>query len=160
MTRLNALLSQENILYNYQSGFITNHSANFCLSFSTDKILKRFNKGLLTEMILIDLQKAFDTIDHANLPRKLKAIRSSKGTILWFRFYFSKQIFLVNIESKLSEFGKKIYWVPQESILFPLLFLIYVNDMPQAVNLTLLLYADDSYILHQHKEVDKIGKKA
>ena len=130
------------------------------MSFPTDKILKRFNKGLLTEAILIDLQKAFDTVDYENLPQKLKAIRFSKGTIPWFRFYLSDQIFLVNIESKLSDFGKISCWVSQESILFPLMFLVYVKDMPQAVNLTLLLYADDSCILHQHKEVDEIGKKA
>ena len=53
----NAFLSDENILYNYQSGFRANHSTNLCLSFLT-KVLKGFHEGLLTGMILIDLQKA------------------------------------------------------------------------------------------------------
>ena len=84
----NAFLSDENILYNYQSGFRANHSTYLCLSFLTDKILKRFDESLLTGMILIDLQKGFDTIDHEILLQKLKAIRFSKGTTQWFRSYF------------------------------------------------------------------------
>ena len=58
----NAFLSDEDILYNYQSGFRSDHSTSICLSFLTDKVLKRFDEGLSTGMILIDLQKAFDTI--------------------------------------------------------------------------------------------------
>ena len=110
-------------------------------------------------MILIDLQKAFDTIDREILLQKLKAVRFSKGTLKWFRSYLSERIFLVNIESKLSDFGKISCGVPKGSILGLLLFLIYVNDIPRAVKLTVLLYADDSYILYQHKEVDEIEKQ-
>ena len=151
----NAFLSDEDILYNYQSGFRGNHSTNLCLSFLTDKFLKRFDEGLLTG-ILIDLQKAFDTIDHEIMLQKLKAIKFSKSTIKWFKSYLSERIFLVNIENKLSDFGKISCEVPQGAILGPLLFLIYVNDMPQAVSSTLLLYADDSCILYQHKDVVQI----
>ena len=64
-------LSDNKILYNYQSGFRTNHSTNLCLSFLTDKILKGFDEGLLTGMILIDPQKAFNTINHEILLKKL-----------------------------------------------------------------------------------------
>ena len=81
----NAFLSDEDILYNYQSGFRGNHSTNLCLSFLTDKILKEFDKGLLTGMILIDLQKEFDTIDHEILLQKLKALKLSESTIKCFK---------------------------------------------------------------------------
>ena len=57
-------LVQNNILYNYQSGFRKKHSTDLCLSALNDKILKGFKKGLLTGMILIDLQKTFDTVNH------------------------------------------------------------------------------------------------
>ena len=96
----NDFLSNENIFYNYQSIFRANHSTNLCLSFLTDKILQGFDEGLLTGMILTDLQKAFDGIDHEILLQKCKAIRFSKGTLQWFRSYLSERIFLVNIESK------------------------------------------------------------
>ena len=86
-------------IYNYQSGFRGNHSTNLCLSFLTDKILKGFDKGLLTGMILIDLQKAFNTIDHEISLQKLKAIKFSKSTVKWFKSYLSERIFLVNIKN-------------------------------------------------------------
>ena len=138
-------------IYNYQSGFQGNHATNVCLSFLTHK---RFDEGLLTGMILIDLQKAFDTIDHEL--QKLKAIRFSESTIKWLKSYLPERIFLVYIENKLSDFGKISCGVPQGSILRPLLFLININDMPQAITPTLLLYAGASCILYQHKHVVQI----
>ena len=60
-------------------------------------------------MILINLQKEFDTIDHEILLQKPKTSRFSKGTLQWFRSYLSELTFLVNIESKLSDFGKISY---------------------------------------------------
>ena len=155
----NAFLSDEDVLYKYQSGFRGNRSTNLCLSFLTDKVLKGFDEGLLTGMILIDLQKAFNTIDHEILLQKLKAIKFSESTIKWFKSYLSERIFLVNIENKISHFGEISCGVPQGSILGPLLFLIYVNDMLQAVTSTLLLYADDSCILYQHEDDVQIEKR-
>ena len=95
---------------------------------------------------LIDLQNAFDTIDSEIMLQKLKAIN-----IKWFKSYLSERIFLVNIENKLSDFGKISCGVPQGSILGYLLFLIYISDMSQVVTSTLLIYADNSCILYQQK---------
>ena len=75
-------------------------------SFLADNVLKGTEKGLLNGMILINLQKAFDTIDHEILLQKFEAIRFSESTIKWSKSYLSEQIFLVNIEDKLSDFGK------------------------------------------------------
>ena len=69
----------------YQSDFWGNHSINLCLSFLTDKVLKGFDEDLLTGMTLIDLQKAFDTMDHEILLQKLKEIKFSESTIKWFK---------------------------------------------------------------------------
>ena len=68
-------------MYNYQSGFRENHSDDLCLFFLDDKILKGFNKGLFKGMILIDLQKVFDTINHEILLGKLHAIGFSEKTV-------------------------------------------------------------------------------
>ena len=109
-------------------------------------------------MMLVDLQKAFDTINHKVLLQKPKAIRFSEQSIQWFRSYLRDWIFLVETENKLSDFGKISCGVPQGSIVGPLLFLIYVNNMPQAVKSNLLLYADDSCLMYQHKDIAIIKK--
>ena len=80
-------LSLIKILYDYQSGFRKNHSKDTCLSFLNDKILKGFDDGLVTGMILIDLQKAFVTIDHDILLKKLSITGFSDRTVKWFQSY-------------------------------------------------------------------------
>ena len=67
-------LAQYNILYNYQSGFRAKHVADLCLSYLNDKIFKGFDSGLLASMILIDLEKVFDTVENNILLEKLKGI--------------------------------------------------------------------------------------
>ena len=109
-------------------------------------------------MILIDLQKAFDTIDHNILIEKLKTISFYDYNVNWFHSYLTDQAFLVNIQNKYSSISKILWGVPQGSILGSLLFLIYVNDMKQAVSLDLLIYADDSCFVFEHKHVTEIEK--
>ena len=81
---------EENILYKFQSGFRKGFSTNTCLSYLHDKISTGFEKGCYTGMILIDLEKAFDTIDHNILLKKLKAMKLSDTVVLWFQFIFNK----------------------------------------------------------------------
>ena len=85
-------LTENSILYRYQSGFCKNHSTDTSLAYMTDKILTGFDSGLLTGMILIDLQKAFDTINHILL-RKMSALRFSDRSINWFQSYLSNRSF-------------------------------------------------------------------
>ena len=149
-------ISKYKILYDFQSGFRNSYSTDSCLVYLTNLIREGFDTGLYTGMILIDLQKAFDTIDHNLLLEKMIYLGFSEKTIQWFKCYLSNRAFIVNISDKFSQLGKVTCGVPQGSILGPLLFLLYVNDMPQAISNKLLLYADDSCILFQHKEVKTI----
>ena len=146
-------LNSKKLLYTYQSGLQKKHSTDFYLN---DKILKGFGKGLMTDMILIDLQKGFDTIDHDVLLQKLYAIGFLKHTENYFPPYLSNRSFPVNLGNNFSQVASISCSVSQGSILGPLLFLIYDNDISQAVTCDLFLYADDTCLVCQHKDINKI----
>ena len=110
-------------------------------------------------MILIDLQKAFDTIDHEILLEKMPLLGFSNNVIEWFKSYLIGRTFKVSVDDLLSDPGNLTCGVPQGSILGPLLFLLYVNDMPQSVEYDLFLYADDSCLVFQNKDPDKIEQQ-
>ena len=152
-------VTKKNILYKFQSGFRKFHSTGSCLSYLQDKEAKGFDSGLLTGMILIDLQKAFDTIDHKILIEKMKCMGFSNDVIKWFESYLSKRMFSIHVEKSFSDKSLISCGVPQGSILGPLLFLLYVNDMVQAVNCDLLLYADDTGLIFQHKDINIIEQQ-
>ena len=149
-------LDQNNILYKYQSGFRTKHSTDTCLSLLNDKILTGIDNGMLTGMILIDLQKAFDTIDHEIFFSKMSHLGFSQATISWYKSYLTNRTFLVNVENELSSPGDLSCGVPQGSILGPLIFLLYVNDMSNSVDCDLLLYADDSCLVFTSPDLKDI----
>ena len=108
-------------------------------------------------MILFDLQKAFDTINHDILIKRLTFLGFSEETTNWFKSYLTNRKFFVYIKNYFSEPGNLLCGVPQGgSILGSLLFLLYINDMPQAVTCDLLLYADDTCLVFQRKEVIEI----
>ena len=107
-------------------------------------------------MIILDLQKAFDTVNHKILINKLKALGLNQIAINWFVSYLRDREQIVDIAGTYSQTCNITCGVPQGSILGPLLFLIYVNDMKAAVNCKLILYADDSALLVSGKDVVKI----
>ena len=135
-------VTKKNILYKLQSGFRKFDSADSCLWYLQDKVAKGFGLGLSTWMILMDWQKAINTIDYKNLIEKMKCMGFCNDVTTWFECYLSKRIFSVHVENSFSDKALIICGVPQRSILGPLLFLLYVNDMMQTVNCDLLLYAD------------------
>ena len=105
-------------------------------------------------MILVDLQKAFDALDHGVLLEKMKYFGFRAPVIKWFEFYLSNRKLLVCIDNIFSEAGTLKYGVPQGSILGPLLFLLYVNDLPQLLSdAGSYLYADGTCIFPQHEDV-------
>jgi len=157
--QLSEFLTVNSLLYEFQSGFRSKYSTDTCLIHLLDFIKGNNAKGLYTGMVLLDLQKAFDTVDHSILYNKLHAL--GVESIDWFKSYLTDRTQLVHTNKVSSNSLKVTCGVPQGSILGPLLFLCYVNDMPTCIDTDckLILYADDSVILFAHKDPATISNK-
>ena len=105
------------------------------------------NDGKATAAIFLDLKKAFDTVNHQILISKLNDYGIRNHTLKWFVSYLDNRAQRVNINSSLSAFKCINIGVPQGSILGPLLFIIYVNSMPDSVSCKCIMYADDTTLL-------------
>ena len=119
------------------------------------RILK--SKGNYVGMVLLDLQKAFDTVDHEILCNKLEAM--GINFTKWFKSYLGGRQQIVIANETRSDPGIVTCGVPQGSILGPLLFLCYVNDMPISIKCKLLLYADDSALIVSGSDPQTIADK-
>ena len=110
-------------------------------------------------MILIDLQKPFDTIDHNLLLLKMRSLGFSREVIDWYKSHLSNRKFHANVHNKFSTSTDLRCRVPQGSILGPLLFRLYINDMSQVLDCHLFVYADDTRLLFQHKDLERIKEE-
>ena len=151
-------LCDNNLIYQFQSGFRPMFSTDTALTYLSDRLKMNIDKGMYTGVILLDLQKAFDTVDHVILENKLKAI-GCDDCVNWFHSYLCNRSQFVNVNGVVSSSQVISCGVPQGSILGPLLFSIYVNDMERALDCDLCLYADDSMLLVSGKDVKQIEAK-
>ena len=142
-----------------QSGFLRLHSTVTCLLKSTDDWYNGMDLGRLVGLVFIDLKKAFDTVDHNILCIKLKLYGVQQRELSWFESYlFNRKQFcrVSGVDSKIREME---VGVPQGSCLGPLLFLIYINDLPQAVqDSTISMYADDTSLCYQSHDLTRLNQ--
>ena len=122
-------LTEKKLLYKFQSGFRRVFSTDTCLINLLDNIRFQMDKGNFVGMVLMDLQKAFDTADHDIFLMKLELLGLSSDAIRWFRSYVSGRQQLVDVSGTFSSQTNISCGAPQGSVLGPLLFLIYVNDV-------------------------------
>ena len=130
-------------LKNYTVTHFIINSGSILVSFV--HILKAMDKNKITPLILLDLSKVFNSIDHDRLLYKISAMGGSLDTLKWFKSYFLGHSQAVRIGSILSDVLPISHGVPQGAILSPLLFCIYLNDLPNVPQERCLeLYVDDS----------------
>ena len=134
-----------------QAGFRPNRSTQDILLRTIDDWKTALDDGHTVATVMIDLSKAFDTINHGLLLEKLNAYGIRGTELSWFTDYLTGRKQRVVLEGEYSNWAKVKMGVPQGSILGPLLFLLFVNDLSDAVeDCTVNLYADDTTIYSIH----------
>ena len=152
-------LSIHNCIYDLQFGFRNKHSTNHALLSLTEDIRNALDNNYFAIGVFIDLQKAFDTVDHEILLHKLNyyGIRGIANS--WFKTYLSDRRQYVSINGVDSNEVTMQFGVPQGSVLGPLLFLIYINDLNTAIKYcTTRHFADDTNLLIKNKSLKQLKK--
>ena len=149
------MFSENNIIYPLQFGFRQQYSTFHALISLTEDIRKNLDKGNIGCGIFINLQKAFDTVKHEGIEHYGNGGMANN----WFKSYLFNRKQFVSINGHVSNQTSVKYGVSEGSVLGPLLFLIYINDLNHAIKFCKVHhFAEDTNLLHYSKPVNKLNK--
>ena len=156
--QISKFLEHNNLLSNTQFGFRANRSTDMATILLCDSIRRQVGQGKFVGSVFLDLSRAFDTINHGKLINELTRYGISGLELDWVSDYLFDRHQTVDINKSLSPAEPLYCGVPQGTILGPLLFIIFFNDLStQLKNSDIIQYADDTVIYLSHKNVDEIS---
>ena len=144
-------LLREDLLSPLQHGFVNKRSTVTQLFNYLDKSTEAIADGDVVDVIYFDFAKAFDTVPHQRLLLKLKGYGIKNEVLLWIRAFLMDRYQVVTVNGQRSSKRRVLSGVPQGSVLGPLLFVLYINDLPEVVRSILYLFADDTELLKRIK---------
>ena len=155
--RLTTYLDEKNIISEKQFGFMAKKSTSDAIINYLNNVYDSINKSKYLLSIFIDFRKAFDTVNHSILLDKLSFYGIRGLPLKWFRSYLHERKFYVSIGESSSDVKFLSMGVPQGSILGPVLFLIYINDIINCSNsLNFTLYADDTTVSYSDAKIENL----
>ena len=153
-------LEQSNAFYNYQFAFRNCHATNHALIEITEQIQNACDKNIFTFGVCINLQKAFDTVNHEILLSKLKHYRIKATSYNWFKLILCERMKCTLIKESESSLKTLSHGVPQGSVLGPLLFILFINNMHNSIEYCEVHhYPDDTNLVLTENSHTKIIDK-
>ena len=151
-------LDKHKILTYRQHGFRTHHSCETQLIQTVHDIAQSLDRRTPLDMIIMDFSKAFDTVPHKRLLHKLRNFDITGNTHKWITTFLTQRKQRVVVEGEHSSWTHVRSGVPQGTVLGPLLFLLYLNDLPDNIQSEMRLFADDCVVYSEIKSAEDIGK--
>ena len=146
-------LDDNKLLCTAQSGFRKKFSTQTSLHRLSESILDALNSSKITGLVAIDIRKAFDTVNHVTLLKKLEHYGVRHTSLKWFKDYLKDRTQVSDINGTRSQPGYVRTGVPQGSTLGPLLFILYINDLPSCFkHCSVNMYADDTAFYYSNRE--------